>query len=247
MHRKYVLSIAGFDPCGGAGVIADCKTFEAHHHFGLSVVTSVTYQNEQALKGIKWLCYKEIIRQISSLYDEYKIDYVKIGLVKNLKTLNKIIKYLRYRNNNVMILWDPIIASSSGYSFHKKFKKKKVKKLLKKLEIITPNYTEIHYLYKSKDPLKAAEKLSTYCMVYLKGGHNEKDKGKDYIYKDGSAQELLPKKVLSEQKHGSGCVFSAALLSHYASTKNIYISGMRSKKYIEKYLTSHPSLLGVHL
>lgn len=247
MHRKYILSIAGFDPSSGAGVVADCKTFEAHHHFGLSVVTSLTYQNESQFKGLKWLKYKEIIRQLSSLFDEYKIEYVKIGLIEDIKTLTNVIKYLKYRNRNITILWDPILASSSGYVFHKKFKKKKIKKLLKKIDIITPNYKEISHLYKSKDALKSAEKLSKYCTVYLKGGHNEKDTGKDYIYKDESFQELLPKKVLPEQKHGSGCVFSSALLSNYASTKNIYISGMRSKKYIEKYLSSHPSLLGVHI
>ncbi len=247
MYRKYVLSIAGFDPSGGAGVVADCKTFEAHHHFGLSVSTSITFQNEHSFKGMRWLSYKDIIRQLSSLFDEYKIDYVKIGLIKDLKTLAKIIKYLKFRNDKITILWDPILASSSGFVFHKKMKKKKIKKLLKQIEIITPNFKEISNLYKIKDPLKSAEKLSKFCMVYLKGGHNEKDTGKDYIYKDESFQELLPKKVLSEQKHGSGCVFSSALLSNYASTRNIYISGMRSKKYIEKYLASHPSLLGVHI
>jgi hydroxymethylpyrimidine/phosphomethylpyrimidine kinase len=241
------LSIAGFDPSGGAGVVADCKTFEAHHHFGISVVTSLTYQNENQFKGMKWLKYKEIIRQISSLFDEYKIEYVKIGLIEDEKTLTKVIKYLKYRNQNITILWDPILASSSGYIFHKKLKKKKIKKILKKIDIVTPNFKEIRSLYKSKDALKSAEKLSNYCIVYLKGGHNEEDIGKDYIYKDESFQELLPKKVLAEQKHGSGCVFSSALLSNYASTKNIFISGMRSKKYIEKYLSSHPSLLGVHI
>ena len=118
--RPIVLSIAGFDPSGGAGLLADIKTIESHKVYGLGVLTCSTLQNELVFKEINWLETAYIKNQIKLLHQVSKIEVVKIGLVKSLKSLKKITQYLLELNPFVKIIWDPILSSSSGFVFHKK-------------------------------------------------------------------------------------------------------------------------------
>jgi hydroxymethylpyrimidine/phosphomethylpyrimidine kinase len=82
--RPYVLSIAGFDPSGGAGLLADIKTFELHRVQGMGVCTSLTFQNENEFEGLVWIEMPEIKKQLDILFKKYFFDYVKIGLIKSL-------------------------------------------------------------------------------------------------------------------------------------------------------------------
>lgn len=87
--RPIVLSIAGFDPSGGAGLLADIKTIESHKVYGLGVLTCSTLQNELVFKEINWLETAYIKNQIKLLHQVSKIEVVKIGLVKSLKSLKR--------------------------------------------------------------------------------------------------------------------------------------------------------------
>src|SRR3972149_10947273 len=91
-ERPCVLSIAGFDPSGGAGVLADIKTFEQHKALGMGVVTGLTFQNDSEFDGVKWIETDEILKQIEVLARKFQFEFVKIGMVQNLETLEKIIE-----------------------------------------------------------------------------------------------------------------------------------------------------------
>src|SRR5579872_773482 len=86
-ERPCVLSIAGFDPSGGAGVLADIKTFEQHKVLGMGVVTGLTFQNESEFDGVKWIPTDDIIRQIEILTRKYKFKFIKIGMLESLENL----------------------------------------------------------------------------------------------------------------------------------------------------------------
>ena len=99
IERPLVLSIAGFDPSAGAGILADCKVFEMHRVYGMGVCTSITFQNESQFEGLIWLEYVTLENQLITLFKKYTFDFVKIGLVKDLDYLELIIDFLRKKNS----------------------------------------------------------------------------------------------------------------------------------------------------
>src|SRR5260221_632714 len=105
-ERPCVLSIAGFDPSGGAGILADIKTFEQHKVSGMGVVTGLTFQNDSEFDGVKWIEPNEIIKQIDVLTRKFKFQFVKIGMLESLDVLEKIIS--RLKANGSKLIWDPI-------------------------------------------------------------------------------------------------------------------------------------------
>ena len=116
--KPYVLSIAGFDPSGGACIHAVIKTFEAHKVFGLGVTSCITYQNDSKFQGLDWIDADSIIRQIDMLISKYDIGYVKIGLIENFNILEKVINHLIAYNEDIKIIWDPTLKATAGFDFH---------------------------------------------------------------------------------------------------------------------------------
>jgi hydroxymethylpyrimidine/phosphomethylpyrimidine kinase len=238
--RPYILSIGGFDPTGGAGVLADIKTFEQHKTLGLAVNTCNTIQNEDEFQTVNWLEEKIIIEQIEVLTNKYKIDFVKVGLIPNFKLLENIKKI----TNCKVLLVDPIFKASVGYDF-----KTSTSELLKQLDyidILTPNWEEMKLISPNKDELKAAEELSNNTIIYLKGGHNSKDVGKDFLFEKGKMKPYRPKTKRASAKHGSGCIFSASLLSNLAKGISLHQSCLKAKQYISKVLDSNTGKLAYH-
>ncbi|MBK6339883.1 MAG: hydroxymethylpyrimidine/phosphomethylpyrimidine kinase [Bacteroidetes bacterium] len=244
--RPIVLSIAGFDPSGGAGLLADIKTIESHKVYGLGVLTCSTLQNELVFKEINWLETAYIKNQIKLLHQVSKIEVVKIGLVKSLKSLKKITQYLLELNPFVKIIWDPILSSSSGFVFHKKWNSNELYSVLEDLYLITPNWEEIKMLFQESEPLEAAEALSKYCPIFLKGGHNQLEKGVDYLFFNGKTTKYSLEKISNFQKHGSGCVLSSSIASNIALGKTLEEACRKAKIYTLAFLESSENLLGYH-
>ncbi|MGE0568967.1 MAG: hydroxymethylpyrimidine/phosphomethylpyrimidine kinase [Bacteroidia bacterium] len=238
--RPYILSIGGFDPSGGAGILADIKTFEQHKLLGLAVNTANTIQNEDEFLSVNWLSEELIISQLKTLANKYKIDFVKIGLIPSYSLL----KSIRETTNCQTLLLDPIFSASAGYDF-----KTSVDELMISIDcvdILTPNWEEIQIIYPNTDPIEASKKLSEKVTVYLKGGHNSKDLGKDYLFQKGQMKAYRSKTKRASKKHGSGCVFSSALLSNLAKGKSLHQSCLKAKQYISKALDSNTTKLSYH-
>jgi hydroxymethylpyrimidine/phosphomethylpyrimidine kinase len=245
--RPPVLSIAGFDPCAGAGILADIKTFEQHKVLGMGVVTGLTFQNDSEFDGIKWIETDEIIRQIEILTRKFKIQVVKVGMLQGFESLEKIISALKTKNSELRIIWDPILKASAGFEIHKSVDKKKVLEICKSIFLITPNVDEIRILTGEQDEIKAAKELSKYCNVLLKGGHSKEKIGRDHLFTtDGKIFPFRPKKISEIGKHGSGCVLSSAITANLANGLSLQRSCLKGKDYVTKFLTSNKSLLGYH-
>jgi hydroxymethylpyrimidine/phosphomethylpyrimidine kinase len=244
--RPYVLSIAGYDPSGGAGVLADVKTFENTDVYGFAVTTGITYQNENKFDGVKWLTIKQIKNQIYPIIENHKIEFVKIGLIENFKTLVAIIELLKAHNSKIKIIWDPVLRATAGYDFHRKIPKKYLKYILKNIYLITPNWLEIQSLSNEKDAIIGAEKIAKLCKVYLKGGHNIETPATDLLFIEDSIEVYHPTKITELEKHGTGCVLSSAITAYLANGKNLFQSCELAKEYTYKFLVSNSTRLGYH-
>ncbi|OFX38117.1 MAG: hypothetical protein A2X08_08895 [Bacteroidetes bacterium GWA2_32_17] len=244
--RNCVLSIAGFDPSGGAGILADIKTFERHRVYGVSAISSVTFQNDIEFNSIQWINADDIIKQVSLLRKRFEFSIIKIGLIKDLESLEKIINYLTSSISNPIIIWDPIIKASAGFEFHNKFQNKDLLVVIKNIFLISPNVEEIIFITNNNDPKKASKELSRYCNVLLKGGHNEMEPGIDYLYIKNNVEKILPAKENIFPKHGSGCVLSSAIAANLALGFDLLTSCYNAKNYVETFLSSNRSLIGYH-
>ncbi|MGE0561647.1 MAG: hydroxymethylpyrimidine/phosphomethylpyrimidine kinase [Flavobacteriales bacterium] len=244
-ERPKILTIAGFDPSGGAGILADIKTFEAHKCLGFAVITANTIQSESEFIAPNWINEDEVLNQLRFILKQHRFEYVKIGLIPSLEFLTRLNSELINHYPSLKIIWDPILSASTGFDF--KHDLSALKEMLKDIYLITPNWEEIKQLSGNEDAKMGAEELSQFTSVYLKGGHNEKDPGKDYLFFEGKVYPLNPKnKKPIYPKHGSGCVFSSALTANLASGFPILKAALRSKRYVEKYLSSSSTLLGYH-
>lgn len=244
--RPYVLSIAGFDPTGGAGVLSDIKTFEAYKTIGLGISTAITYQTEANFLGVDWLGAHQVNQQLEPLLQKYKLDVVKIGLIENLECLSFLVDKLKHYSPEIKIIWDPILQSSTGFSFHDNLNRTIFESLAARLFMITPNLVEINQLYPELSPLEAADHLSGYCKVYLKGGHDQKNTGRDYLISQGKTTPYKAKKVSPYPKHGTGCILSAAFAAGITKTYPLHKAILKGKQYVTNVLMSNKTGLGYH-
>jgi hydroxymethylpyrimidine/phosphomethylpyrimidine kinase len=246
-NRPIVLTIAGFDPSGGAGVLADIKTFEQYKVYGFAINTANTIQTENTFHRIQWTPIDFVLESITTLLESYPIKAVKIGIIPSLDYLNQIVFCLKKHSPTIKIIWDPILKSSTEFEFLSLQNQATLIGILRQIDLITPNYNEIkHFDREEKDAQKIANFYSNYCPILVKGGHNTNEIGVDYLYTQNNIHKLLPKTTECYEKHGSGCVLSAAITANLALEQNLKIAFENAKTYTENYLQSNPTKLGFH-
>ncbi len=242
--RPFVMSIAGFDPSGGAGLLADVKTFEQLKVQGLAVCTAMTLQTESEFFGIQWQSLEDILNSIHVLMKNYDVKAVKIGVVKDAEFLNEIIKIIKLINPEAKIVWDPVLKSTSEFSFFDLNTISQLENVLHQLDLITPNYNE----YKVLKENGFFENPRNSCAILMKGGHRENNLGTDILLENGKEISIEPhdRNCVYYPKHGSGCVLSSAITGHLALGENLEQACRKGKLYIEKFLASTSALLGFH-
>lgn len=228
-NRPYCLSIAGYDPSGGAGVLADIKTFEANKVTGMAVTTGITFQNDAEFMGVHWLGAIEILHQLRTLTKKFRFDYIKLGMVKDFETLSVIINELKDLNADVKIIWDPVLKASAGFEIHPAVDKNPVIDLCKKIFLLTPNMNEVTALTGENEEYRAVMELSRYCHVFLKGGHGRWENEKERKEKYGSdAPEEFP--GITMDKQGAQNSFVQIQGRDYLFTSENKIFPFRAKK-----------------
>ena len=245
--RPFALTIAGFDPSGGAGVLADAKTFEQHRVYGFAINTGNTIQTENVFYEMHWTDLNFVLHSIKILFETYEIKAVKIGIVPSLDYLKEIVFTIKELAPGTKIIWDTVLKSTTEFNFLDHLNQNKLTEILKHIYLITPNYNEILQL--SSENINAdtiAKNLSKHCAVLLKGGHNPTEIGVDYLYTENEIFRLVPKNILVFEKHGSGCVLSAAITSNIALGQDIDTACLNAKNYTETYLQSSQTKLGFH-
>lgn len=235
---KNVLTIAGSDSCGGAGIQADIKTFSAHGVYGMSVITAVTAQNTVGVFAVQDVD-KEIIReQIKCIYNDIEVSAVKIGMVSKIETIQVIVEELsKYKAKNIVL--DPVMISKSGYNLLKSESKEiLINKLIPIATIVTPNLLEAEiilgtHINNLDEMINAAKEIYNKGPqnVLIKGGHLESD-ATDVLYDGNEIYLLNGERIEVKNTHGTGCTLSSAIASNLALGYNVKNSVEKAKEYI---------------
>jgi hydroxymethylpyrimidine/phosphomethylpyrimidine kinase len=242
--RPFVVSVAGFDPSGGAGVLADIKTFEQLDVCGLSAVTSVTYQNDKEFDGVDWVAAENIIRQIEVLLRRFDVRFFKIGLIENFEVLQQIVAFITKNVAGAIIVVDPIMKASAGFDFNRQ-PTAAFDTTLRAIYCITPNLPEAEDLW-GAHYLDSLTEWRAVTNIYLKGGHSERDLLTDRLFTRDEVFEFPQMKIEGGGKHGSGCVLSAALTANLALGLPLVKAAKNAQLYTRNFLQSTPTLLGEH-
>jgi len=246
IFRPYALTIAGFDPSAGAGVLADVKTLEASGVYGLAACTALTVQSDAVFERVNWVGLADIQDQIKVLLARFSIDVIKIGLIESLPVLQALIGWLKAQNPAVRIVWDPVLKATAGYEFHQRPDAGLLEAICRELALITPNRPEALRLLPAASPEAAAEALAAWCPVLLKGGHAEGDFATDVLLTPEARHTLASPRLPHGEKHGSGCVLSAAILARLALGDALPEACWQGKAYTAAFLGSNDTLLGYH-
>lgn len=244
--RPYILTIAGFDPSGGAGLTADTKTFEQHQVYGLAICSGITLQTEDSFLDVRWEKVEDVLTALEVLLKKYPVTVIKTGILPNVDYLEKIVGYVHLNFPLVKIVVDPVFKASAGFELFDFSSRERFYKSLEKCYLITPNLEEVKWITGEEIEEKAANELAKHCDVFLKGGHRTSKKGVDFLYESKGITEFLPTKASTNSKHGTGCVLSAAIASNLALGLSLSESCRRGKAYLEKVLDSNHTLLGYH-
>lgn len=241
--RPYCLTVAGFDPTAGAGVLADTKTFEMLEVYGMGIITSNTLQTDSLFIDVEWIDVEMIKRQLETLLKNYDFKALKIGLVKNFEMLHQIISVSKKINPDLKIVWDPILKSSSGFNFHAK-NSLELSFLEENCTLITPNWNEFETLWGTDPEILKERKLKT--AILIKGGHRQEKTGCDLLFEKGNYTEISGTSFHGKSKHGTGCVLSAAIAANLAKGGSLIESCVLAKTYVEKFILSNDLNLGYH-
>ncbi|THU39717.1 hydroxymethylpyrimidine/phosphomethylpyrimidine kinase [Niastella caeni] len=244
--RPYVLSIAGFDPSGGAGVLADCKTFEQHAVYGFGVCSALTAQTDDSFVNVNWISAEQIIEQLEPLLKKFVVPACKIGIIESPDTLIAVIRCMKEYNPGIQIVWDPVLKASAGYDFHAINIFHSLEAILSTVTLVTPNYNELQHLQTITNDVLIKDDRSVFCSVLLKGGHRLDALGTDTLYETGGNTIIEAGVDKVYPKHGSGCVLAAAITARLAQGHSLQEACRMAKQYVETFLNSNQSLLGYH-
>ncbi|WP_175621718.1 bifunctional hydroxymethylpyrimidine kinase/phosphomethylpyrimidine kinase [Chryseobacterium schmidteae] len=242
--KKYtyptVLTIAGFDGSGGAGIQADIKTFSALGCYATSVLTALPVQNTMGVRKIYPIPMEAVAEQIEAVLDDIFPDAIKIGMVHTSQLVETIVKTLS-KYPKIPIVFDPVMVATSG---HRLIEEETIQTIVEQLfpiaEIITPNMDEASILAKMEvktleDMKIAGEKiLKSGCKsILLKGGHQELSTVTSLLFEENGKQSSFETiKFATNNTHGSGCTLSSAIAAFIARGEDLYHSVELAQQYV---------------
>lgn len=241
---KKVLTIAGSDCSGGAGIQADIKTITVHKMYAMSVITALTAQNTTGVYGILEVSPEFVANQIDCIFSDIRPDSVKIGMVSNAEIINIIADKLKeYKAKNIVV--DPVMVATSGSKLLcDKAINALVTRLLPIADIITPNIPEAEVLSgieikNEDDMIKSAKKIgeNLTCAILIKGGHLVND-ATDLLYNNGKYEWFKAERINNPNTHGTGCTLSSAIACNLADGKTLSQSIEKAKNYLVGALKS---------
>lgn len=264
---KAVLTIAGSDSSGGAGIQADLKTIAAHRLFGESVITALTAQNTMGVTGVLNVTPDFVRKQIDAVFEDIRPDAVKVGMVSSSEIVTAIAEGLvRYGAENIVV--DPVMVATSGSAL---IADEAVEALVSELfplaAVITPNIPEAEVLAGmaincADDVERAAELIAARCVavsggspnpdatscvpaIMVKGGHGvgEPDAADDYLRMAGGEHVWLHgRRVRTENTHGTGCSLSSAIACGLAQGFSVDVAVREAKAYVAGALAADLNL-----
>lgn len=246
---KTVLSIAGSDCSGGAGIQADLKTFSAHGVFGMSAVVSVVAENTSRVLDIQDVTPDMIGKQIDAVFEDIQVDAVKVGMLSTAECMETVASKLRqYQPRHIVI--DPVMYAKNGSPL---MDPNAIETLITQIipcaTVLTPNIPEAECI--TGDTIASVEDMKRVAKrihnmgcenVIIKGGHATGD-AVDILYDGTAFYEYEVARIDTKNTHGTGCTFSSSIASNLAKGKDITVATEKAKAYITMAI-SHSLSIG---
>lgn len=236
---KQILTIAGSDSGGGAGIQADIKAISANGGFAMSVITSVTAQNTVAVTDAYDLPIPLIESQLDAVFSDFNVASVKTGMLSSSSIVETVARKLKTYNPDIIVV-DPVMISKSKFPLLKTEAVDSLKKTFMPIAtLLTPNIYEAELLtgkeIQTIDDVKSAAKtISEFgCeAVLVKGGHLKNENAIDVLFWEGTWSFFEAERIETKNTHGTGCTYASAIATHLADGKNLNEAIHAAKRYI---------------
>ncbi len=253
-----VITIAGSDSGGGAGIQADLKTFEAHGVFGTTAITSITAQNTLGVRAVHDLPVEMIHAQLDAIFSDFTIAAVKIGMLSSREIIEMVSSFLRERASGIPMVLDPVMVATSGDRLLREDAVESIRRELMPLAVlVTPNAAEGAILAgmaigSVEQMREAARRIAAAGpgAVLLKGGHliaelsspEEEPRAVDLLYDGESFTQFEAPYLETPHTHGTGCTLSSAIAANLALGSSLIEATRRAKAYVHGAIAAAPGL-----
>jgi hydroxymethylpyrimidine/phosphomethylpyrimidine kinase len=244
-----VLTVAGFDPSGGAGVLADIKTIAAFGCYGVAAISAITFQNTLGVSGTQRESPLTVRQQITSLFDDFDIAAIKTGMLPTDEIVQEVVGSIRERAVPIVVV-DPVLRSTSGFELAPKAAVNTlVAELLPLASLITPNRVEAELISGVRiENRSQAERAAETILgmgaraVLITGGDTDSDLSTDLLIDEGGSTLFTSEHIKSKNTHGTGCTFASALTCLMVQGLSVRDAIPRAKDYIRLAILSAPGL-----
>jgi hydroxymethylpyrimidine/phosphomethylpyrimidine kinase len=235
---KKVLTVAGSDCSGGAGIQADLKTFAAHGVYGMSVIVAVVAENTSRVLGMQEIAPEIIEQQLDAVFEDIGADAVKVGMLSGSACMEAVARKLRqYRTQNIVI--DPVMEAKGGCALMQPESRQTFRKeILPLADLLTPNIPEAEEISgmairSPADMERAAERIAGMGarVVLVKGGHASGD-ALDILFDGARFYRFCSERIPTKNTHGTGCTYSSAIASNLALGLTTEEAVRRAKEYV---------------
>ncbi|MFV0388887.1 MAG: bifunctional hydroxymethylpyrimidine kinase/phosphomethylpyrimidine kinase [Pyrinomonadaceae bacterium] len=250
VEKKICLSIAGLDPSGGAGILADIKTFNAFGCFGTAAVSSITFQNTQGVYGAEHQSGEQLKLQVLPILDDFKIDGLKTGMLPTAETIEAVAEIVEDHELPNFVV-DPVVRSTSGFDLIPDIALKVlVQRLFPLSKLVTPNLPEAERIAEitinsQEDLIKAGERIRNLGAqnVLIKGGHFENNaQSNDYLFTANGIEEFAGERINTNATHGTGCTLSAAIAANMALEMPLSKAILAAKEFVTRAIKNAPNI-----
>jgi len=246
-HYRKVLTIAGSDSGGGAGIQADLKTFSAIGCYGMSVITALTAQNTRGVNGIHVVPPAFAVQQIEAVFSDMGTDAVKIGMLYSAELIEAVSEALKKHNARKIVL-DPVMMAQSGDKLLQDDAIEAIKThLMPLVDVVTPNIPEASVLCGRRlkqwsDIENAAETLAQHGSrsILIKGGHGDENQSTDLLFlaNENRFVRLAADRIKTNNNHGTGCTLSSAIAGYMARGNDIEAAVQKAKTFMNQAIAA---------
>jgi hydroxymethylpyrimidine kinase/phosphomethylpyrimidine kinase len=246
---KVCLTIAGLDPSGGAGIIADIKTFSAFGCYAAAVVTSVTYQDTVGVYGANHQSGETVREQIEPVFDDLEVAAVKTGMLPSAEVIRAAADILRSRSVRALVV-DPVVRSTSGFDLiDDEALSVLVAELFPLAQLVTPNIPETERITGIKIASESSISKAASSMmamgaksVLIKGGHLDEKRAVDHLFINGDMIALDAERISTTATHGTGCTLSAAIAANLAIGRDLLEAVQIAKRFVTEAIRTSPNI-----
>ncbi|MFT5337565.1 MAG: hydroxymethylpyrimidine/phosphomethylpyrimidine kinase [Sphingobacteriales bacterium] len=232
-NRPRILCISGFDPSGGAGMMADIRTVESCGGEPIGVLTANTIQNHEQFLGLTWESMDQITRGLEAI-QSLEPAAIKLGICQSLQQVNELVAVCRQFFPRVPLVWDPVLKSTSGGSFLENIDQTP----FPEVDLITPNRTEA-------DQLNCLTK-GDYCLV--KSDKVVGDNLMDQLYHKGvPIQRWVNERAPGAEKRGTGCIMSSGIATFLGLGFDLPTAITKTESFLQTYYRSSPGKTGKYV